>query len=104
DQELDSRAGEAAERWRLAQSRLAASHHGYLRPSYARKMYAEAGLALAAGQPELALAKAEWGLAAMPADADLAALAKHCEAQLREAGLELEELKNAVELLEELGD
>lgn len=104
EQELDSRARESAERWRLAQSRLAASHHGYLRPSYARRMYAEAGMALAAGQPELALAKAEWGLAAMPADADLAALAQHCETQLREAGQELEELRRAVELLEELGD
>ncbi|MDP6851040.1 MAG: secretin and TonB N-terminal domain-containing protein, partial [Planctomycetota bacterium] len=44
EQELDSRARESAERWRLAQSRLAASHHGYLRPSYARRMYAEAGM------------------------------------------------------------
>ena len=102
DSELDTRAADARQRFATAQARVAASHHGYLRPSYARRMYAEAGSALADGNTELALAKAEWGLAAMPADPDLAAMAKHCADEMRSAELERLELQDAVELIEQL--
>lgn len=101
DDELGARAQEAQQRFDAAKASLAASHQGYLRPSYARRMYAEAGMALAAGDAETALAKAEWGLAAMPADQDLAQLANHCRAELeiqREADQELQE---AIQLLDE---
>jgi len=102
DSELDSRAADAKQRFAAAQAKVASSHHGYLRPSYARRMYAEAGAALAKGDSELALAKAEWGLAAMPADPDLAALAEHCSAELRDAELEQRELEDAVNLIEQM--
>ncbi|MBC8328996.1 MAG: hypothetical protein H8E31_09645, partial [Planctomycetes bacterium] len=82
DDELDGRAQDARRRFDAAKASLAASHQGYLRPSYARRMYAEAGMALAAGDAETALAKAEWGLTAMPADPDLAQLAMHCRSEL----------------------
>lgn len=81
---------------------LASSHNGYLRPGYARRMYAAAAEALASGDPESALAKAEWGLTAMPADPDLAALAVHCRSEIEDRYQEAAELEDAIELLDEL--
>ena len=102
DRMLSERADRVRARFEAAQAQITASHHGYLRPSYARRMYAEAGAALAEGDPELALARAEWGLAAMPANPDLATLAEHCAEELRHQSIEKEELESAVELLEQL--
>lgn len=101
DEDLDSRARETRLRFDAARANLAASHSGYLRPSYARRMYAEAGAALAGGDPESALAKAEWGLAAMPADPDLAQLAAHCRTELEAQREADEELQEAVRLLDQ---
>ncbi len=100
--ELQQRSDDLRLRMNAAQARLAESHSGYLRPSFARRMYAEAGAALATGDPEVALGKAEWGLRAMPADPDLAALAEHCEGEIRARAMEQRELQDAVELLDEL--
>jgi type IV pilus assembly protein PilQ len=99
--ELDARAAESQQRFDAAKASLAASHQGYLRPSYARRMYAEAGLALARGDAETALAKAEWGLSAMPADPDLAQLAAHCRTELEAQRHAEMELQDAVQLLDE---
>lgn len=99
--ELERRAAVAKSRFDAARARLAASHHGYLRPSYARKMYREAALLLAKGDPESALAKAEWGLLAMPADPDLALLAEHCHNELRANREEEQELRDALRILEQ---
>ncbi len=100
DEELDARGQEAKQRFDAAKASLAASHQGYLRPSYARRMYAEAGMALAAGDAETALAKAEWGLTAMPADPDLAQLAMHCRAELETQREAEQELQEAIQLLD----
>ena len=99
--ELERRAAVAKSRFDAARARLASSHHGYLRPSYARKMYREAALLLAKGDPEGALAKAEWGLMAMPADPDLALLAEHCHNELRANREEEQELRDALRILEQ---
>ena len=85
-----------------ARATLAASHHGYLRPSIARRMYAEAASFLAAGDPESALAKAEWGLRAMPADTDLNALAMHCRREIHSRLEDNSELRDAVQFLDEV--
>lgn len=99
DMELSRRADEARRRFEAAQGQLAATHFGYLRPAYARHVYAEAAAALARGKPEAALAKAEWGLRAMPADPDLAVLAAHCREEVRANQMEQAELREAIELL-----
>ena len=99
--DLERRAAVARSRFDAARARLAASHHGYLRPSYARKMYREAALLLAKGDPEAALAKAEWGLLAMPADPELALLADHCHNELRANREEEQELRDALRILEQ---
>ena len=102
DDELGRRAGQALERHAAAQARLAAGHSGYLRPSYARRMHADAAKALATGRPDLALAKAEWGLAALPSHDALAVLADHCRQEILDARLEAEELNEALSLLEKM--
>lgn len=99
--ELERRAQVAKNRFDAARARLASSHHGYLRPSYARKMYREAALMLAKGDSEGALAKAEWGLMAMPADPDLALLAEHCHNEMRSSREEEQELRDALRILEQ---
>jgi type IV pilus assembly protein PilQ len=99
--ELERRAAVARNRFDAARARLASSHHGYLRPSYARKMYREAALMLAKGDSEGALAKAEWGLMAMPADPDLALLAEHCHNEMRSSREEEQELRDALRILEQ---
>jgi type IV pilus assembly protein PilQ len=100
----DNEVSARGDTWRLrldsARARLAASHHGYLRPSYARRMYAQAAEALASGDAKTALAKAESGLRAMPADPDLAALAHHCRAELDAGQAEAGELRAAIELIQ----
>jgi hypothetical protein len=63
-------------------------------------MYAEAAQALASGRPEVALAKAEWGLSAMPSDPDLARMQKHCQQEVSSLRLEEEELRDALSLIE----
>jgi len=98
---LERRAAVAKNRFDAARARLASSHHGYLRPSYARKMYREAALMLAKGDSEGALAKAEWGLMAMPADPDLALLAEHCHNEMRSSREEEQELRDALRILEQ---
>jgi type IV pilus secretin PilQ/predicted competence protein len=103
DSELSLLAEEKRARLETAIAHLAASHTGYLRPSYARRMYAEATAALAAGDPEKALAKAEWGLTAMPADPDLAAVVNHCREELVSARYEDEEMEDTLRLLEDKG-
>jgi len=90
DEELDARGQEAKQRFDAAKASLAASHQGYLRPSYARRMYAEAGMA----------SPAEWGLTAMPADPDLAQLAMHCRAELETQREAEQELQEAIQLLD----
>lgn len=100
--ELERRAAVAKNRFDAARAQLASSHHGYLRPSYARKMYREAALMLAKGDAEGALAKAEWGLMAMPADPDLALLAEHCHNELRSSREEEQELRDALRILEQV--
>jgi len=85
-----------------ARANLAASHNGYLRPSYARRLYGEAAVALAAGDPVTAMAKAEWGLSAMPADPDLAALVDHCRKEIHAQLDESHELKDAINFLDDL--
>ncbi|KAA3604892.1 MAG: hypothetical protein DWQ01_20000 [Planctomycetota bacterium] len=102
DSDLSRRADLARRKFESAQATLAASHYGYLRPAYARTLYGEAAAALADGHPDVALAKAEWGLRAMPADPDLAMLAAHCREELRAIHYEAKELSDAIELLEEL--
>jgi type IV pilus assembly protein PilQ len=99
DGDLENRAAAAKKRFDASRAQLAASHHGYLRPSYARKMYREAALELAKNDPEAALAKAEWGLLAMPADPDLALLAEHCHDELLAQRFEENELRDAMEIL-----
>jgi type IV pilus assembly protein PilQ len=99
--ELERRAAVAKNRFDAARARLASSHHGYLRPSYARRMYREAALMLAKGDSEGALAKAEWGLMAMPADPDLALLAEHCHNEMRSTREEERELRDALRILEQ---
>lgn len=103
DNELSRRAEAKEAQMRTAVANLAASHTGYLRPSYARRMYKEATAALAEGNPEKALAKAEWGLSAMPADPDLAAVIAHCRNEIMSTRYEDAELKDALQLLEEKG-
>jgi len=98
--DLSRRADEGRRRLESAKAELAASHPGYLRPSYARSMYGEAATALADGDPEGALGKAEWGLLAMPADPDLAALAAYCRKELNAQREEKLELKEAIQLLD----
>ncbi len=99
DSELRRRADLVQARFNAARAQLAASHHGYLRPSYARKMYREAAMALAAGDPKKALAQAEWGLLAMPADQDLALLAEHCHREMMADQHSEQELIDAMEIL-----
>lgn len=102
DASIARRTSDQKSRLAASMANLAASHNGYLRPGYARRMYAEAADALASGDPAAALAKAEWGLSAMPADPDLAALAAHCRREIDDRFQETSELNDAVELLEEL--
>ncbi|HBF23019.1 MAG TPA: hypothetical protein DDW23_04305 [Planctomycetes bacterium] len=102
DDELGRRASEALDRHAAAQSRLAAAHSGYLRPSYARRMHTDAAKALAAGHLDLALAKAEWGLSALPSHPELAALADHCRQEILESRLEAEELNEALDILQKM--
>jgi len=102
DANIARRSAEQKHRLSASMANLAASHNGYLRPGYARRMYAEAAEALATGDPQTALAKAEWGLSAMPADPDLAALADHCRREIDDRFQETSELNDAVQLLEEL--
>ncbi|MCX8267023.1 MAG: hypothetical protein OTI37_05355, partial [Planctomycetota bacterium] len=49
-----------------------------------------------------ALAKAEWGLSAMPADPDLAALAAHCRNEIFATRDEALELKNTLQFLKQI--
>lgn len=102
DAGLAQRSDEYRLRVDAARAQLAASHHGYLRPSFARRMYSEAATALAAGDPAAALAKAEWGLHALPADTDLNALAVHCRKELHARIEDDAELKDAVRFLDEM--
>ncbi|MDP6963220.1 MAG: secretin N-terminal domain-containing protein [Planctomycetota bacterium] len=102
DSTLASRAASSKQRMQAAHAELAASHHGYLRPSYARKLYREAATALAAGDVQTALAKAEWGLSAMPADPDLAALAAHCRGEIFAARNEALELQDTINFLDQI--
>ena len=104
DSDLRRRADLVQARFNAARAKLAASHHGYLRPSYARKMYREAAMALAAGDPKQALAKAEWGLHAMPADQDLALLAEHCHREMMADQYAEQELIDALRILRESGE
>ncbi|MHC4380985.1 MAG: secretin and TonB N-terminal domain-containing protein, partial [Planctomycetota bacterium] len=102
DLNLAKRSEQARIRIDGARAQLAASHHGYLRPSYARRLYGEAATALAAGDPSTALAKAEWGLSAMPADPDLAALVYHCRKEIHAQLEESTELKDTIDFLDDL--
>lgn len=102
DLNLAKRSEQARIRIDGARAQLAASHHGYLRPSYARRLYGEAATALAAGDAAGALAKAEWGLSAMPADPDLAALAFHCRREIHAQLEESTELKDTIDFLDDL--
>ncbi|MFT7517314.1 MAG: type IV pilus assembly protein PilQ [Myxococcota bacterium] len=102
DASLSARSASSKQRLQAAHAELAASHHGYLRPSYARRLYREATTALANGDTLTALAKAEWGLSAMPADPDLASLAAHCRAEIFAARDEALELENTLEFLDEV--
>lgn len=102
DNNLAKRSEQARIRIDGARAQLAASHHGYLRPSYARRLYGEAATALAAGDPSTALAKAEWGLSAMPADPDLAALVHHCRKEIHAQLEESTELKDTIDFLDDL--
>lgn len=102
DLNLAKRSEQARIRIDSARAQLAASHHGYLRPSYARRLYGEAATALAAGDPAAALAKAEWGLSAMPADPDLAALAAHCRKEIHAQLEEHAELQDTIDFLDDL--
>lgn len=100
DADVSKRSDQVRQRLDAARAELAASHPGYLRPSFARRMYTEAASALARGDAEAALAKAEWGLRAMPADPDLAQLARHCRMELDSTREEAEELRQAIELIQ----
>lgn len=100
DEEVAKHSDLLRQRLDAARAQVAASHPGYLRPSFARRMYTEAAGALARGDAEAALAKAEWGLRAMPADPDLALLARHCRGELDSARAEEEELRRALELIQ----
>lgn len=100
DVDMQKRSEQLRSRLDAARAHLAASHHGYLRPSVARRAYAAAAEALAEGNAKRALAKAEWGLRAMPADPDLAILARHCRAELAAEREEAEELRAATELIQ----
>ncbi len=100
DMEMSKRSDELRVRLDAARAQLAASHHGYLRPSVARRAYAAAAEALAEGNPSRALAQAEWGLRAMPADPDLAMLARHCRTELSAERDEAVELRSAAELIQ----
>lgn len=102
DLNLAKRSEQARIRIDGARANLAASHHGYLRPSYARRLYGEAAVALAAGDPVTAMTKAEWGLSAMPADPDLAALVDHCRKEIHAQLEESSELKDAIDFLDDL--
>ncbi|PCJ54194.1 MAG: hypothetical protein COA70_06050 [Planctomycetota bacterium] len=102
DRNLAKRSEQARIRIDGARANLAASHHGYLRPSYARRLYGEAAISLAAGDPVAAMAKAEWGLSAMPADPDLAALVDHCRKEIHAQLEESNELKDAIDFLDAL--
>ncbi|MBC8370922.1 MAG: secretin and TonB N-terminal domain-containing protein [Planctomycetes bacterium] len=102
DASLASRSASSSQRLQAAHAELAASHHGYLRPSYARKLYSEAASALAAGDVRTALAKAEWGLSAMPADPDLAALAAHCRTEIYSKRDEAAELHDTLQFLDQI--
>jgi type IV pilus assembly protein PilQ len=104
DNDLQRRADLVQARFNAARAQLAASHHGYLRPSYARKMYREAAMALATGDSKKALAKAEWGLLAMPADQDLALLAEHCHREMMADQYAEQELMDALEILRNSGE
>lgn len=100
DTEMSKKADKMRLRLDSARAQLAASHHGYLRPSYARRMYAQAAAELADGNPKAALAKAEWGLRAMPADPDLAVMVRHCRSEIESTRAEEEELRAALEIIE----
>lgn len=100
DGDLEQRADLARHRFDSARARLASSHHGYLRPSYARRMYREAAMLLAEGDAAGALAKAEWGLRAMPADPDLALLAEHCHNEVLAGRQEQQELEDALRIVD----
>jgi type IV pilus assembly protein PilQ len=100
DTEMTKRADKMRLRLDSARAQLASSHHGYLRPSYARRMYAQAAAELADGDPKAALAKAEWGLRAMPADPDLAVMVRHCRGEIESTRAEEEELRAALEIIE----
>jgi len=100
DTEMSKKADKMRLRLDSARAQLAASHHGYLRPSYARRMYAQAAAELADGNPKAALAKAEWGLRAMPADPDLAVMVRHCRGEIESTRAEEEELRAALEIIE----
>ena len=100
ESDLVNRAQEQSERLFASVSELAASHHGYLRPSMARRMYSAASAALAAGNLEEALAKAEFGLVALPADPDLASLARHVREELNALEVDDVELRDAIDLLD----
>jgi type II secretory pathway component GspD/PulD (secretin) len=102
DASLSSRSNSSKQRLQAAHAELAASHHGYLRPSYARDLYREAAVALAAGDVRTALAKAEWGLSAMPADPDLAALAAHCRNEIFATRDEALELRDTLQFLNQI--
>lgn len=100
DLDMSKRSDQLRQRLDAARAELAASHHGYLRPSVARRAYIAAAEALAEGDPSAALAKAEWGLRAMPADPDLAILARHCRTELSAERAEADELRSAAELIQ----
>lgn len=100
DTDLTKRADKQRLRLDSARAQLAASHHGYLRPSYARRMFAQAASELASGDPKAALAKAEWGLRAMPADPDLAVMVRHCRGEIESTRAEEDELKAALAIIE----
>lgn len=100
DTDLTKKSDKMRLRLDSARAQLAASHHGYLRPSYARRMYAQAAAELANGNPKAALAKAEWGLRAMPADPDLSVMVHHCRGELEATRAEEDELKAALAIIE----
>lgn len=103
DQDVAKHSDLMRQRLEAARAQVAASHPGYLRPSVARRMYTEAAAALARGDAEAALAKAEWGLRAMPADPDLSLLVRHCRGEIDSSREEAEELRRAVELIQSQG-
>lgn len=100
ERDLARRADESQERLAATIAEVAAGHSGYMRTSIARRMYAEAAMAYSQGNIEKALAKAEYGLMASPADSDLAVLAKHLREELKNQQLEDMEFRDAMELMD----